>query len=236
VRDYASRRASGSERASPRWRDSRTAKTRLLLGLEVVEEDAALLGLLTPVLDDDARAVDDLAGVTLTVDLACDISLATFLPRKSHLPPRNGSEKRTETSPLAELLAIGDLDERDLVLGAQGDDELLVGLLLAGLVEHAHVRLAAVERLGRLAQAARQSVVDQRQLEHALERLEHRHLALTRGIGGNFDLGGRADLGLGIVFSVRLLGWWLVEESRRWGLRRARRRPWKMRATTYHDG
>ena len=42
----------------------------LLLGLEVVEEDAALLGLLTPVLDDNARAVDDLAGVTLTVNLA----------------------------------------------------------------------------------------------------------------------------------------------------------------------
>lgn len=44
---------------------------RLLLGLEVVEEDGALLGLLTPVLDDDARAVDDLAGVTLTVENAC---------------------------------------------------------------------------------------------------------------------------------------------------------------------
>lgn len=44
---------------------------RLLLGLEVVEEDGALLRLLTPVLDDDARAVDDLAGVTLTVNLAC---------------------------------------------------------------------------------------------------------------------------------------------------------------------
>lgn len=43
---------------------------RLLLGLEVVEEDGALLGLLTPVLDDDARAVDDLAGVTLTVENA----------------------------------------------------------------------------------------------------------------------------------------------------------------------
>ena len=42
----------------------------LLLGLEVVEEDAALLGLLTPVLDDNARAVDDLAGVTLAVNLA----------------------------------------------------------------------------------------------------------------------------------------------------------------------
>lgn len=44
---------------------------RLLLGLEVVEEDGALLGLLTPVLDDDARAVDDLAGITLTVENAC---------------------------------------------------------------------------------------------------------------------------------------------------------------------
>ena len=53
------------------WKAGRLKATRLLLGLEVVEQDAALLGLLTPVLDDDARAVDDLAGVTLTVDLAC---------------------------------------------------------------------------------------------------------------------------------------------------------------------
>ena len=44
---------------------------RLLLGLEVVEEDAAFLALLTPILDNDARAVDNLARVTLTVDLAC---------------------------------------------------------------------------------------------------------------------------------------------------------------------
>jgi hypothetical protein len=45
----------------------------LLLGLEVVEEDGALLRLLTPVLDNDARAVDDLASVTLTVENACNI-------------------------------------------------------------------------------------------------------------------------------------------------------------------
>jgi len=45
---------------------------RLLLSLEVVKEDRALLRLLTPVLDDDARAVDNLAGVTLTVELACE--------------------------------------------------------------------------------------------------------------------------------------------------------------------
>lgn len=39
----------------------------LLLSLEIVEEDRSLLRLLTPVLDDDARAVDDLASVALTV-------------------------------------------------------------------------------------------------------------------------------------------------------------------------
>ena len=42
----------------------------LLLGLEVVEEDGALLGLFSPVLDNNAGAVDDLAGVTLTVENA----------------------------------------------------------------------------------------------------------------------------------------------------------------------
>jgi hypothetical protein len=46
-------------------------KERLLLSLEVVEEDAALLGLLAPIADDDAGAVDDLAGVAFAVDLAC---------------------------------------------------------------------------------------------------------------------------------------------------------------------
>jgi hypothetical protein len=39
----------------------------LLLGLEVVEEDGALLRLLTPILDNDARAVNNLAGVALTI-------------------------------------------------------------------------------------------------------------------------------------------------------------------------
>lgn len=42
----------------------------LLLGLEVVEQDAALLRLLSPVLDDDARAVDNLARIAFAVDLA----------------------------------------------------------------------------------------------------------------------------------------------------------------------
>ena len=117
-------------------------------------------------------------------------------PKKSH----------TETSPLAELLAIGDLDKRDLVLRAERNDELLVGLLLARLVQDAHVSLATVEGLGGLAQTAGKSVVDEGELKDTLERLEDAHLARTgRGIGRDLDLGGRADLGLGIVFSVRLL-------------------------------
>jgi hypothetical protein len=92
------------------------------------------------------------------------------------------------------------------VLGAQGNDELLVCLLLAGLVENAHVRLTTVEGLGGLAQTTGKSVVDEGELENTLESLKDAHLALTAGsIGRDLDLGGRADLGLGIVFSVRLV-------------------------------
>ena len=67
--------------------------------LEVVEEDVETLRLDTVVLDDDARAADDLAGVALTVDLA-------------------------ETSPGTKDLGVTDLDEVDLVLGTESLDEL----------------------------------------------------------------------------------------------------------------
>jgi hypothetical protein len=92
------------------------------------------------------------------------------------------------------------------VLGAKCDNKLLVCLLLACLVQDTHVCLATVEGLGGLAQTAGKSVVDESELENALERLKDGHLALATGsIGRDLDLGGRADLGLGIVFSVRLL-------------------------------
>jgi hypothetical protein len=65
------------------------------------------------------------------------------------------------------------------------------------------VCLATVEGLGGLAQTAGESVVDESELEDALESLEDGHLALAAGgIGRDLDLSGRADLGLGIVFSV----------------------------------
>jgi hypothetical protein len=70
-RTDAAKREIMLETRLPKQRASYARAIRLLLGLEVVEEDAALLGLLTPILDNDARAVDDLAGVALTVNLAC---------------------------------------------------------------------------------------------------------------------------------------------------------------------
>lgn len=47
----------------------------LLLGLEVVEQDGTLLRLLTPVLNHDAGAVDDLARIALTVENAWQTAL-----------------------------------------------------------------------------------------------------------------------------------------------------------------
>lgn len=113
-----------------------------------------------------------------------------------------GRVQLTKSGPLAELLAVGNLDQGDLVLGAQGDHELLVGLLLAGLVEHAHVRLSSVQGLGGLAQAAGETVVHQSELEDALERVEDGHLALGGGIAGDFDL--LRNFGSVVLFYVRL--------------------------------
>ena len=114
-----------------------------LAALEVVLEDVAALALAAVLLDDDARAADDLARVALAVDLA-------------------------EARPGAEHLGVADLDERDLVRRAERLDQLDVLGLRARLDEHAQVRLALVERLGALAETASQPIVDQRVLEDLL--------------------------------------------------------------------
>jgi hypothetical protein len=89
------------------------------------------------------------------------------------------------------------------VLVAESNDELLVRLLLAGLVEDAHVGLAAVEGLGSLAETARETVVHEGELEDTFEGVKDRHLALGgSGIGRNLNLLGNLDLG--VLFYVRL--------------------------------
>lgn len=102
------------------------------------------MALLTPVPDDNARAVDYLAGVAFTVEDA-------------------------ETGPLAQQLAVGDLDEGDFVLRAQGNNKFLVGFFFARLVENTHVCLATVERLGCLAQTSGEAVVDEGEFEDTCE-------------------------------------------------------------------
>lgn len=92
------------------------------------------------------------------------------------------------------------------MLGAQRNNELLVGLLLAALVEDTHVGLTAVEGLGSLAQTTGKAVVDQRDAQDTLQSVEDGHLAAA-GVGRNLDLigGGNGGVGLGL-FSVRLCG------------------------------
>ena len=97
----------------------------------------------TVVLDDNARAPNDLAGVALTVDLA-------------------------ETSPGTEDLGVADLDEVDLVLSAEGLNELDVLGLRAGLDENAKVGLTLVEGLGTLAETASETVVNECVLQNLL--------------------------------------------------------------------
>ena len=97
----------------------------------------------TVVLDDDARAADDLAGVALTVNLA-------------------------EAGPGTEDLGVTDLDEVDLVLGAEGLNELNVFGLSAGLDEDAKVSLTLVESLGTLAETTSETVVNECVLQNLL--------------------------------------------------------------------
>jgi hypothetical protein len=92
------------------------------------------------------------------------------------------------------------------VLAAKSNDKLLVGLLLASLVEDAHVCLATVKSLGSLTETASESIVDQRDLEDTLEGIKDGHgTGLSGLIGANFDLLGGGD-GAGGLFYIRLCG------------------------------
>jgi hypothetical protein len=87
------------------------------------------------------------------------------------------------------------------MLVTEGGNKLLVGILLAVLVEDTHVSLAAVESLGSLTETAGKTIVHESQLQNTLEGVQDGHLALG-GIGGNLNLLG--DFGGVILFYVRL--------------------------------
>lgn len=125
--------------------------------LEVLGEHVQGLAVLTVVGDGDARAGNDLAGVSLLVDLA-------------------------ETDHLAELLVLGDLDEVDVVLVAETLDQLDVVGLVAVLGKNAENGLTLVKDLDGLAETAGDSVVENGLLEDLLEGILNAHLS-TGGSG-----------------------------------------------------
>jgi hypothetical protein len=80
----------------------------------VRQQNVHRLGVLSVVPDNNARAPDDLPWVPFLVNLA-------------------------KTDPLAELLGVLDLDQVDVVFGAEGFDELGVVFFVAGFREDAEV-------------------------------------------------------------------------------------------------
>lgn len=89
------------------------------------------------------------------------------------------------------------------MLRAKRNHQLLVRVLLARLVQDAHVSLATVEGLGSLAEPACEPVVDEGDFQDALESVEDGHgTAAGAGVGGNFDFISGGDSGG--LFSVRL--------------------------------
>lgn len=92
-----------------------------LVGSQVILDDVQSWSLLTKGLDDDAWTSADLAGFALFVDFA-------------------------QSRPLAQLLAAVDADQRDLMLAAQGGDELFVLRLVAALSQDAQHGLTSRKR------------------------------------------------------------------------------------------
>ena len=137
---------------------SRAAQRCSLAACEVVEEDIKGLRLLTVVLDDDARAVEDFSWSAISVDLA-------------------------ESDPLADHLAISDLDEVDLVLIAESLDELDVLRLGASFVQDAEMGLTLVKGLGALAQTTSKTVVDHGLLQDLFKSLQVLSDRKTGGLG-----------------------------------------------------
>jgi len=143
--------------------------------LDVVKHVLASSRLLTPGLDDDARAADDLDGLAFGVVLA-------------------------EASPLAEELSVLDLGQGDGVLVAKGGDELGVSGLVARVSQHAEVGLSAVESLHSLVEATGKTIVEQRSAEHLLEGrggVKGSFLLNLRLFGLDFNF----DINFGFFFS-----------------------------------
>ena len=110
-------------------------------GLEGVEEDVEGLAFDSVVLDNDARAADDLSGGAFRIELA-------------------------QTGPFAEGHLRVNLHQMDLVVSAKCLDEFTVLLLVAVLGEHAQVSESFVKGLGGFVETTGETIVDKGVLEN----------------------------------------------------------------------
>lgn len=114
-------------------------------------------------LDDDNGASANLTGLSLLVDLA-------------------------QTRPLSQLLVRVDTDQGNLVLVAEGCDELLVLGLVAALGQDGENGLSLVQSFASLVDSVHKSVDDQRLLQHLLEGCVHIHGSSDNGDSGHITV------------------------------------------------
>ena len=132
-------------------------------------------GVLAPLVDDGARAADNLDGFTVLVVLA-------------------------EADPFAEKLAVLDLVKRDGVLVAESGDQLGVVGFIARVGEHAKVGFTAIQALDGLVETTGKAIVAQGSAKHLLEGAQgvKRGLLFDLLFHGLFDING-GFFGLGFV-------------------------------------
>ena len=110
-------------------------------GFDVCLQECQSLALLAEIRNGDAGSADDLASCTLMIDAA-------------------------EASPLAELLAVCNLNQRNAVLLAKTLNQLLVRGLGTALGEEARLGALRVKSLRYLMQAASQTIMNQSVLQN----------------------------------------------------------------------
>lgn len=119
------------------------AAKHTLASLEVLIKDMASLGIFSVLLDNNAGTTNNLASITIAVNLA-------------------------KARPFAQDLCVSDLNEGNGMGGAKRFDELDVLRLRASLNEHAEVGLTPIQCFCALAQTPSKTVVLKRLLQDLL--------------------------------------------------------------------
>jgi hypothetical protein len=138
-----------------------------LLRGKAVQQESSLLRSLTPVLDNNNTASNNLSSIALSVKLA-------------------------QSSPLTELLGIRNLDQRNLLFGfvAQSLDQSNVRLLSDSIAENTDLGLSRRQGLGGFSQSSSKTIVDKSLLENSFKGVLERQRSRSDSLSGNFDFNG----------------------------------------------